>query len=88
MSGVLESASFQETEFTGDLVWATCVLATEAFGGNDIATSAIIQIRQDVDRVVTLSKTQNWVDNTPVNQEVFGPLWPQGEPIGWQPKTV
>jgi hypothetical protein len=35
-------------------------------------------IRRDFDRLFYLARKNNWTDDTPVSQEVFGPMWPKG----------
>lgn len=40
-------------------------------------------IRRDFDRLVFLAKKHNWTDDTPVPQEVFGPMWPEGLTPEW-----
>lgn len=44
----------------------------------------LIQVsRRDFDKLAALAKWQKWTDDTPVPATVFGPLWPEGPPMGW-----
>ena len=45
-------------------------------------------IRRDFDHLANLSDWGRWTDETPVPPEVFGPLWPEGVPVGWPVATV
>jgi hypothetical protein len=40
-------------------------------------------IRNDFDRLSYLARKNNWTDDTPVSQEVFGPMWPKGLGPEW-----
>lgn len=44
-------------------------------------------IRRDFDHLAALAQWQHWTDDTPVPQDVFGPLWPEGPPAGWPANT-
>lgn len=39
--------------------------------------------RKEFDSLNRIAQWQHWTDDTPVPSEVFGPLWPEGPPIGW-----
>jgi hypothetical protein len=41
------------------------------------------QIRRDFELLSRLADSEKWTDCSPVPPEVFGPLWPDGEPHGW-----
>lgn len=43
----------------------------------------LLCIRRDFDRLVSLAKEQNWTDDTPVAQDVFGPMWPRNLTPTW-----
>jgi hypothetical protein len=38
----------------------------------------LLRIRYDFDKLSYLARKNNWNDDTPVSQEVFGPMWPNG----------
>jgi hypothetical protein len=38
---------------------------------------------RDFELLLVASELEKWTDETPVPQEFFGPLWPDGEPPGW-----
>lgn len=37
-------------------------------------------VRQDFELILRLTEEKNWDETTPISQEVFGQLWPAGEP--------
>lgn len=43
-------------------------------------------IRRDFDTLLTAALSNEWDENTPVPEEVFGPMWPDGSPLNW-PRT-
>jgi hypothetical protein len=43
----------------------------------------IDSILHDFHFLLERSQQENWTDETPVPQTLFGPLWPQGVPEGW-----
>lgn len=46
-------------------------------------TAQLRCIRRDFNRLKRLALKQNWTDDTPVAQDVFGPLWPEGIEPHW-----
>ncbi|VTR93217.1 leucine-rich repeat : Leucine-rich repeat protein, putative OS=Trypanosoma vivax (strain Y486) GN=TvY486_0039050 PE=4 SV=1: Pkinase: LRR_4: LRR_4: LRR_4: LRR_4: LRR_4 [Gemmata massiliana] len=54
--------------------------ALEASRVRDLITS---EVRTDFDTLVWNARGAQWTDNTPVQPGVFGPLWPDGLPLGW-----
>ncbi len=41
------------------------------------------RIRSDFEKILEIVKTNDLTDETPVAQEIFGPLWPNSKPSGW-----
>lgn len=37
----------------------------------------------DYSLLTSTTAIQRWTDATPVAPDIFGPLWPDGEPVGW-----
>lgn len=56
-------------------------------GAADTALSAVKQaeplILADFETLVRLARDNNWTNDTPVPQNVFGPMWPSGVPDWW-----
>lgn len=40
-------------------------------------------IRRDIEAIRAMVEREKWTDNTPVDPDSLGPLWPDGEPEGW-----
>jgi hypothetical protein len=45
-------------------------------------------IRRDYDRLFRLSRSERWTDDTPVSQEVFGPMWPKDLVPEWAKESL
>lgn len=45
--------------------------------------TAVVQTRADIRRLTSAAGWAGWTDDTPVSPDVFGPLWPEGPPVGW-----
>jgi hypothetical protein len=56
--------------------------------GDPIPKSIAILIRQDFEILVELTERHGWTDSSPVPPDVFGPLWPNGVPKGWEAKVT
>ena len=54
--------------------------AVKKIGSKELESWALAGIRRDFDTLVQLSKKKKWNDDAPVRPEVFGPMWPDGEP--------
>lgn len=50
------------------------------FANSDAVARAI---RSDFESIRRRAADERWDDDTPVAQEVFGPMWPEGAPDGW-----
>ncbi len=49
----------------------------------EVATSLDRAIVRDYQLLASSANKLNWTDETPVPPEVFGAMWPEGEPEGW-----
>jgi hypothetical protein len=59
-----------------------------AFSSKSVGLSVYVKAnRRDFTRLSETSKQHGWTDKTPVPLEVFGPMWPDGEPEGWPKAT-
>lgn len=54
--------------------YAACAAARRA-GGN--------AMRGDLESLRAMAEREGWTDKTPVDADALGPLWPDGEPVGW-----
>jgi signal transduction histidine kinase len=43
------------------------------------------QVLRDVEEIHKRAASEGWSDRTPVSPAAFGPLWPEGRPVGWPP---
>ena len=66
----LDNIHFQVRTATSEV---TAILAD--FG---LPLSHLSVVRNDFDRIARLAKLRDWTNETPIYQEVFGPLWPKG----------
>jgi hypothetical protein len=55
--------------------------AARAAAGADVETSRAMQA--DYDLLCSAAQLEHWTDDTPIPQEIFGPLWPEGPPPAW-----
>ncbi|MCI0705745.1 MAG: hypothetical protein L0241_32185, partial [Planctomycetia bacterium] len=83
------AAEFAGTGNTSDLLDATRGSAACAFSlltrVATLGTARIVMApARDLDRLTRLAKEQNWTDDTPVPQEVFGPMWDRDPPPWWR----
>jgi hypothetical protein len=46
-------------------------------------TAMASAIRWDFELLRSAAALEGWTDETPVSQDFFGPLWPEGQPSGW-----
>ena len=47
-----------------------------------------IAMQRDIAAMLELAHADNWADDTPVDPDALGPLWPDGEPKGWPKSAV
>ncbi|MCC5824030.1 MAG: hypothetical protein LAT64_13175 [Phycisphaerales bacterium] len=47
------------------------------------ADQLLIAIRTDFELLRSLSQSESWTDESPVDTVLLGPLWPVGKPEGW-----
>jgi hypothetical protein len=45
-------------------------------------------MRADYDLLLTMSLDDNWTDDTPVDPDLLGPLWPEGVPDWWPEEDI
>lgn len=57
--------------------------AAAAAHAADADADTVPMIRQDYERLRDLAKQHRWMDKSPVDAALLGPLWPDGLPEGW-----
>lgn len=62
---------------------ATTILAATAILRIAPDPREVAVIRRDFETIKRLAKENGWTDDTPVPQDVFGPLWPEGREPKW-----
>jgi hypothetical protein len=68
-----------------DSIWAATAAHAAVAAGAVVADAAV---RADFDRLAAAAAVKKWTDGTPVPPEFFGPLWPEGTPLGWPGEDV
>jgi hypothetical protein len=74
----INTAYAEDTPRQVNLAWGAL-----AHAWNLLHESGKKVVREEFDRLKSLAEWQAWTNDTPVSQEVFGPLWRDGPPLGW-----
>jgi hypothetical protein len=68
---------------------AICRIANLLLEIATVRTAKLIgRVRRDFDRVKFVARKRNWTDDTPVSQEVFGPMWPKDLVPDWAKESL
>lgn len=74
------TSELTDATFTGSLGAFYLLVRVATLGSLRIVAAPT----RDLDRISRLAKEQNWTDETPVPQDVFGPMWDREPPPWWR----